>query len=191
MEPVQPPTPHGTTFLRVSALLAFALLIAVLSSLGIYWYISNQMVQQTQQQVYKPSQTVGTTVSNPSISPTVDETAKIEKLVKDFYKKWITNPPVGIEKNSNILANEGYLTANAVNSIKTAQGYDLATCSQNPLNPEDYNYSSPSMSGDKATMTVSGYYSGSKSTLVITINLLKSGINWMIDDFHCPSPMKQ
>ncbi len=50
MDSVQPPNPHGTPFLRVLALLVFALVIVVLSSLGTYWYVSNQMTQQFRQE---------------------------------------------------------------------------------------------------------------------------------------------
>lgn len=63
MDIVQPPHPHGTPFLRVLALLAFALLIAVLSSLGAYWYISNQMAQQQTQTPQQVAQNVSTTPS--------------------------------------------------------------------------------------------------------------------------------
>ncbi len=53
MDPnVQPPSPHGTAFLRVISLLVFALLIAVLSSLGTYLYLSNQLRQQNTQSTY-------------------------------------------------------------------------------------------------------------------------------------------
>lgn len=86
MEPVQPPNPHGTPFLRVLALLAFALLIAVLSSVGTYWYLSKQLApQQTQQQVYQLAPTVAPSIS---VSPTIsqDETANW----KEFNKSGIT-----------------------------------------------------------------------------------------------------
>lgn len=38
--------PHGAPVLKVIALLAFALLIAVLSSLGTYWYMNNKPTQE-------------------------------------------------------------------------------------------------------------------------------------------------
>ncbi len=47
MESVQPPNPHGTPLLRILALLAFAIIIAVLSSLGTYWYLNNRFAQLT------------------------------------------------------------------------------------------------------------------------------------------------
>ncbi len=60
---VQPPHPHGTPFLRVLALLTFALLIAVLSSLGTYWYISSQMAQQQSQNPQQVMKNLSTTPS--------------------------------------------------------------------------------------------------------------------------------
>ncbi len=74
MEPVQPLNPHGTPFLRILALLAFASVVVILSSLGTYWYISNQVSQQNMQQTYQPSPTVESTVSA-SPTTTLDETA--------------------------------------------------------------------------------------------------------------------
>ncbi len=60
MDPTQtqPANPPKTSLMRVFALLAFALVIAVLSSLGTYWYISNKMTQQNQQQVSQQIPTV-------------------------------------------------------------------------------------------------------------------------------------
>ncbi len=187
------PNLHGTPFLRVLALLGFALVITLLSSLGTYWYISNQMSQQTltQQQVYQPAPTVVPTVSNPSVSPTVDETVNIQSLVKDFYNRWIPifiNPsgyPGDSVTKANRLVNEGYLTGKAADSIKQSQGSDLPTCSQNPLKPEEYIYSTPVINGEKATMSVSGTYSGDNSKITMGLDLLKSGTKWMIDGFHC------
>lgn len=69
MEPVSP-NPHGTPFLRVAALLVFALVITVLSSLGTYWYMGKQLSsQQTQQQTYQPSPTIESQVL---VSPTIN-----------------------------------------------------------------------------------------------------------------------
>ncbi len=193
MDPnVHSPNPHGTPLFRVLVLLAFALLIVLLSSLGSYWYYSYQTQEIANRGLVDVVKVVILTPTpKQKISPSVsqDETANVENLVKDFYKKWITIPPViGIEKNVNILANDGYLTANAVNSIKTAlgQGYDGATCGQNPLKPEDYTYSTPVINGTKASMTLSGTYSGDNRKITIGLDLLKSGTKWMIDDFHCP-----
>lgn len=87
MEPVQPLNPHGTPLLRVLALLVFGLLIAVLSSLGTYWYLSNQMVQQNTQKVYQSAPTT-----------TQDETANWQIFISKeglkfkYPKKWTTSP---------------------------------------------------------------------------------------------------
>lgn len=88
--PVQSPSPHGTPLLRIVALLAFALLIAVLSSLGTYWYMSRQISQQTQQQAYQSAPTVEPTTS---LLPTVtqDETANWKIFENDKFK--IKYPP--------------------------------------------------------------------------------------------------
>lgn len=77
MDPIQAPHPHGAPFLRVLALLAFALIIVVLSSLGAYWYVNNQTAQQTQtqQQLNQPVSKVVPSVSNSVVTPAVDETA--------------------------------------------------------------------------------------------------------------------
>lgn len=93
MKPVQSPVPsshYGTPLLRILALLTFAILIAVLSSLGTYWYISNQMTQQANQQIYQPAPSI-----NPqeSVSPqaTQDETANwktFKAKMEDFTLKY-------------------------------------------------------------------------------------------------------
>jgi hypothetical protein len=199
MGPVQPLTPHRTPFLRVLALLAFALVITVLSSLGTYYFLNKRF--QAQLQSYQQIQpTMMAPTDTPPLVPTVInntfELTTITNLVKDFYSKWIpsfVNPsgyPGDPSTKSERLSTEGFLTLKAVDSIKQAQAYDLVTCSQNPLKPEDYTYSSPNVHGDRASMTVSGYYSGDKSTLNITVDLLRSGTKWRIDDFHCPPPNK-
>jgi len=54
---------HKTSFLRIFVLLIFALAIAVLSSLGTYWYISSKTIQPNLQQTYQVVPTVQPTVS--------------------------------------------------------------------------------------------------------------------------------
>lgn len=74
MEPT-PPSSHGTPFLRVVALLAFALVVTVLSSLGTYWYMSKQLAsQQSPEESNQPTPIIEQTIN---VSPTVtkDETA--------------------------------------------------------------------------------------------------------------------
>lgn len=57
LTPLKPPSSHGTPLLRILALLIFALLIAVLSSLGAYHYLSNQLqIQQSENESLIPSQ---------------------------------------------------------------------------------------------------------------------------------------
>ncbi len=82
MESVQPPNPHGTPLLRILALLAFAIIIAVLSSLGTYWYMSTQTTQQTQtqQQTYQ---------SFPTIKPTQEITPSPSQAFGLFDKSSI------------------------------------------------------------------------------------------------------
>lgn len=117
-----------------------------------------------------------------SVSP--DETVTVETLVKDFYTKYLAGtPPV---RDVDQLKTDGYLSDNAVNLIKQSVGFDLVTCSQNPLNASDYIYSTPEINNNVATINVSGNYSGPpSSTVTINLSLVKSGISWMIDSFSC------
>ncbi len=89
MKQVTSPNPHGTPFLRVLALLAFAIIIAVLSSLGTYWYISNQTAQQNPPQVYQSVPTVVPIVSNPSESPSMSKISNLnfQKYLASHCKK--------------------------------------------------------------------------------------------------------
>ncbi len=57
MNSIQSPNPHGTPLLRVLALLAFALLIAILSSLLTFYFL------QSQSQTEPPSSSATPTVT--------------------------------------------------------------------------------------------------------------------------------
>lgn len=115
------------------------------------------------------------------------DSATVQTLVKNFYTDWLTSTTDPGTKADNELA-KGFITEAADSAIKSTPDSDLPTCSQNPLAPDAYNYGAPILSGDSATMDVSGTYAGPpSSTQTINLSLIKGSSSWAIKSFTCPT----
>jgi hypothetical protein len=115
---------------------------------------------------------------------TTTDSISITTQVQNFYKNWLiyTDSPA---TKATKLKDQGYLTNNAVTSITQAVGLDLATCSQNPLTFDKYDFGTPQIQGNTAFMDIKGNY-GSGVVDAIKLTIVKSGTNWMIDSITCP-----
>ncbi len=96
MEAPQPPHPYGTPFLRVVALLLFAFLIAVLSSLGTYYFLQYKGIKDVSVDRPGPGPVFYTspTPAQPvNVSPTVDPTTNWKTYTNPKWQFSLKYPP--------------------------------------------------------------------------------------------------
>ena len=172
------------------------LIIITLIAIGIAVYYG----VYHQKTVTKTTTVIVKVTPSPSVSPSpsastiaADQTAALSS-VKTFYNAYLaTVPPTGSTNGTAYLATavqRGLLTQAAVsmiNSTKANQGYNLPTCSQNPLAYSAYAFSTPTITESTATMTITGTYAGPPTqATTIDLALQKVGSNWAINSITCP-----
>lgn len=148
------------------------ILIVVILAAGSVWYFTKD---DTKSNAPQPN-----TVTQPSAATT--QTSDDEALIKEratYSYNYVTSP--GGSRYVDLQAN-GYITANLAAQAKN-QGYDTLTCSQQPAT--NYTYSEPKVSGNAATLVVTGDYPDSKT--VITTTWIKEQDTWKIDQVSCPA----
>jgi hypothetical protein len=129
----------------------------------------------------KPANT--TVPQSLSVSDVSDAKAQTQAL----YYSWLEDSRgTNYDTDIAVWQQQGLVTGREAASLRVPAEFDKLTCSQNPLKYNEYLFSDPTASQDSATMTVSGTYVNSTTT--ITVTLVRADGKWAVDSIACPSP---
>lgn len=126
---------------------------------------------------------------------TVADASALSVRARQIVDAWVADVAVldrgGTPSGMPGLRREGYVTpalveqAEAAGMGGAAGGYDLMSCSQNPLN--HYDLGAPSIVDGRGKVDVMGVYSMS-GPIVFTYEFVKTPDGWKLDHVVCPAP---
>src|SRR5207247_471057 len=112
--------------------------------------------------------------------------AQVVSLFYDWYITYQGNP-----LTTQAYRSSPYLTAALVQKVDSTlalatpgAGGDPFICAQNP--PSGFTTGTPSIQGDRATVTVHPQYEGNSRADALTVSLVQSNGEWKIDKVTCP-----
>lgn len=122
--------------------------------------------------------TTETTTAETTTAVSTDDATAAGERVQEFYEAYLQDP-----QTADHWVGDGYITPAAAESMEAFEGADLVTCSQDPLEFSEYEFSEPVLESGTGTMSVRGSYDF--MTVEVGLGLLEADGEWRINAFEC------